>query len=139
MGASVEAHAVVEGSSRYRWKWQKVNVSRGSETYEGIQQRISHKSMQKMGRSRGWAPEHWKKEFCNGQAASKLACSQHCARHPGERQRSHKHHPCLPGVWHLAGRMRPSSQATLNPLSAVAWGEAVAQARTSRRWGWWRL
>lgn len=33
MGASVEAHAVVEGSSRYRWKWQKVNVSRGLETY----------------------------------------------------------------------------------------------------------
>lgn len=29
----VEACAVVEGSSRYRWKWQKANVSRGSGIY----------------------------------------------------------------------------------------------------------
>lgn len=44
-----------------------------------------------------------------------------------------------PGSVASVGRMRPSTQATQNTRSAVAWGEAVAQARTSRRWGWWRL
>ena len=87
MEASVEACAVVEGSSRHRWKWQRANVSRGSGIYGEFQQRTSHKSTQ-MDVSRDWAPDQRKKEFCNGQAASQLACSQHCASHPGEGQGS---------------------------------------------------
>lgn len=81
--------------------------------------------------------DHRKKECCNGQAASQLAYSQHCARHPGEGQGSHKHHSCLQECGIVFGRMRSSTRATLEYSVSSSLGKGCGPGLNLQEVGWW--